>query len=64
MLLCLLGTRASSSFSIYQGVLGAAEQVSGLIRGGTMKVASKVPDLVYKHDIWDGYTFFWRDEGG
>lgn len=32
-----------------------------------MKVASKVPDVVDKHNIWDGYTFFWRDgedEGG
>lgn len=46
--------------------LGDAEQVSGLIRGSTIKVVHKVPDLVHKHHIWAGYMFFWRnrqDEG-
>lgn len=28
-----------------------------------MKVTSQVPDLAHKHDIWDGYMFFWRDRG-
>lgn len=45
-----------------KGVSGVTGQVSGLIGGSTIKVASKVPDLAHRDDIWDGYKFFWKDK--
>lgn len=60
ILCCLQGRKASSSIRVNEGCLRS--HWTGFWPHRGIKVASKVPDLAHKDDIWDGYKFFWKDK--